>query len=61
MTKLPNEAKDRIHAEETEHLDKVMTCITKTSSTSNTLTKLATNKSLHYSYIRREFNDEKKK
>ena len=49
LAKLPNEVKYRIHAEETENSDKVMTCITKITSTSNTLKNLAFNKGFHYS------------
>ena len=59
LAKLPNEVKDRIHAEETENSDKVMTCTNRIPSTSNTQNNLAVNKSFHYSYIRKEFNDKK--
>ena len=59
MGKLPNEVKDRIHAEETDNSDKVMTCTTTISSTSNKLKNLAANRGFHSSYIRREFNDKK--
>ena len=51
LEKLPNDVKQRIHAEETDDSDKVMTHINAITSTSNTLNKLLVNKSLHYSYI----------
>ena len=60
MAKLTNDVKQRTHAEETDNPDKAMTRINKTSSTSNTLKNLVVNKSLHYSYIKTEFNDKKK-
>ena len=59
MEKLPIEVKERIHAEETESSDKVMTCTKRIPSTSNTQNNLAVNKSFDSSYIRREFNDKK--
>ena len=59
MAKLPNEVKQIIHAEETDNSDYAMTCINTILSTSNTLKKLVINKSLHYSYIQTELNDEK--
>ena len=37
-----------------------MTCINTIPSTQNTLKNLAENKSFHYSYIQREFNDKNK-
>ena len=37
LAKLPNEVKQRIHAEETDNSDYVMTCINTITSTSNTL------------------------
>ena len=40
LAKLTNDAKQTIHAEETDNLDKVMTCINTIPSTSNTLKKL---------------------
>ena len=60
LAKLPNEVKYKIHAEERENSYKFMVCITKIPSTSNTLTNLVVNKSLHISYIPRKFNDKMK-
>ena len=57
LSKLPNEVKQRIHAEETDNSDYGMTCIRPITSTSNTLKKLSLNKSLHSSYIQKEFNE----
>ena len=51
--KLTNEVKDRIHAEDTDNYDKVMTCTTTIPSTSNTLNNLAENKSFHSSFIQK--------
>ena len=51
LEKLPIEVKDRIHAEDTENYDKVMTRSTKIPSTPITLKYLAVNKSFHYYYI----------
>ena len=51
LTKIPNCVKQRIHAEEAHGSDKVIPCINKIPSTSNTLKNLVVNKSLHYSYI----------
>ena len=51
--------KQTTHPEETDNSDKVMTCINTIPSTSNTLKNLVVNKSLHYSYIQKEFNDKK--
>ena len=45
LAKLPNEVKDRIHAEDTNDSDKVITCTTTIPSTSNTLKNLTVNKS----------------
>ena len=59
MEKLPNEVKDKIHAEDTENSDKVIIYSTTILSTSNTLKNLAANKSFHSSYIQREYNDKK--
>ena len=59
LAKLPNEVKYIIHAEETDNSDKVMTCTTTITSTSNTLKNLEVNKSFHYSYIQGELNDKK--
>ena len=53
LAKLPNEVKQRIHAEETGNPDKVMTCIKKILSTSNTRKNWLVNKSLHSSYIQK--------
>ena len=44
LEKLPNEVKERINEEETENSDKVMTCITTITSTSNTLKNLVVSK-----------------
>ena len=60
LAKLPNEVKQIIHAEETYNSDFVMTCINTITSTSNTLKNLLLNKSLHFSYIQREFNEKEK-
>ena len=60
LSKLPNDVKQRINAEETDHSDKVVTCINIITSTSNTLKNLVVNKSLHSSYIQTEFNDKNK-
>ena len=60
MAKLPNEVKQKYHAEETDNSDKVMTCIRIIPSTSNTPNNLVVNKSFHSYYIQREFNDKKK-
>ena len=57
LAKLPNEAKDRIHAEDTENSLKFMTCTTTISSTSNTLKNLAVNNFFYSSYIQIESND----
>ena len=51
LEKLPNDVKQRIHAEETDDSDKVMTHINAITYTSNTLNKWLVDKSLHYSYI----------
>ena len=59
MEKLPNDVKQITYAEETDNSDKVMTCINTIPSTSNTLKNLVVNKSLHSSYIQREFNNKK--
>ena len=53
LEKLPNEVKQRIHAEDTDNSDKVMTCTTTITSTSNTLKNLVVNKSFHSYYIQR--------
>ena len=57
LAKLPNDIKQIFHAEKTDNSDKVMTCINKITSISNTLKNLVVNKSLHYSYIKKESND----
>ena len=59
LEQLPNEVKDRIHEEERNNWDKVITCTTTIPSTSNTLKHLAVNKSFDYSFIQRKFNDKK--
>ena len=59
LAKLPNGVKHRIHAEETDNSDKVMTCTTTIPSTSNTLKNLAVNEGFHSSYIQTELNDKK--
>ena len=53
LAQLPNEVKDRIHSEDTESFDRVMTCTTTIPSTSNTLKNLAVNEGFHSSYIQR--------
>ena len=60
LEKLLNEVKQIIHAEETDNSDKVMTCVNKIPSSSNTLKNLVANKSFYSSYIQIEFNDNKK-
>ena len=57
LAKLTKKVKQRIHAEETDNSDYVMTCINTIPSTSNTLKKLLLHKSLHYSYIQTDYND----
>ena len=57
LEKPPNKVKQRIHAEETDNSDDVMKCINKTPHASDTLKNLLGNKSLHPSYIQREFNE----
>ena len=57
--KIPNEVKDRIHAEDTDNSDKVMIFSTTIPSTSNTLKHLAVDKSFLSSYIQRKCNDKK--
>ena len=59
LEKLPNEVKQKSHAKDIENSDKFMTCTTIIPCTSNTLNKLAVNKSYHYSYIQRELKDKK--
>ena len=59
LAKLTNELKGIIISEETENPDRVMTCTTTITFTSNTLNNLAINKGFHSSYIRRQFNDKK--
>ena len=44
LEKLTNEVKQRIHAEETDNSDHVMTCIKKMTPASNTLKKLLLNR-----------------
>ena len=53
LEKLPNEVKDRVHAEDKENSDKFMICTTTIPSTSNTLKNLAVDKSFHSSYVKR--------
>ena len=52
LSKPQNKVKQRIHAEETDNSDKVMTCINIIPSISNTLKNLLLNKSLHYYYFK---------
>ena len=59
LAKLPNELKQRIHEEDKDNYDKVMTCTITIPSTSNTLKNLTVNKSFHYSYIKIKFNYKK--
>ena len=51
LAKLPNDAKQRIHGEETDNSDKAMTFINTILYTSNIVKNLVVNKSLHSSYI----------
>ena len=60
LEKLSNDAKQRIHAEEKYNSDKVMTCINKIPSTSNTIKNLVVNKRLCSSYIQKESDDRNK-
>ena len=60
LVKLPNDVKQRPHAEETDNSDKAVTCINTITSTSNTLKNLVWNKSLHSSCIQTWFNDKNK-
>ena len=57
-----NEVKQRIHAEETDNSDKVMTCINTVTSTSNILKNLLVNKKftffLYSNIIQREKGNE---
>ena len=53
LAKIPNAAKQRIYAEETDNPDYVMTCINTITSTSNTIMKLLLHKSLHSSCIQK--------
>ena len=57
LVKLPNEVKQRIHAEETDNSDYVMTCINTIPSTSNTPKKFLLHESLLSSYIKTKYND----
>ena len=56
LKKIPNLAKQKIHAEEAHDSDYVMTFITTTISISNTLNKLWLQSSLHSSYIQTKYN-----
>ena len=56
LAKLPNEVKQKIHAEEEDIIYEVMKFINTIPSTSNTLKNLI-NKSLRSSYIQIEFNN----
>ena len=51
LVKLPNDVKQKIHAEETDNPDKIMIFVNEIPPTSNTLKNLVVNKTLHYSYI----------
>ena len=53
LEKLPNEVKDRIHAEDTENSDRVIIFSTTIPSKSNTLKNMAVDESFHSSYIQR--------
>ena len=53
LEKHPNEVKQRLHKEETDHSDYFMTCTNTIPSTSNTLKKLLLNFKNHSSYIQR--------
>ena len=57
LAKLPNEVKQRIHAEEIYNSDYIMTCINTILSTSKTLNKLLLHKVLYSSYIQTEWNE----
>ena len=51
LAKLPNYVKQRIREEERYSSDKVMTCISTITYTSNTINNLVVNKSFNSSYI----------
>ena len=53
LAKLPNDVKQRIHAEETDNSEQVMICFNTIPSTSNTLNNLVVNKSLNSFYIKK--------
>ena len=59
LAKLPYDVKQITHAEETDNSEKIMICINKMLSTSNTLKNLVVDKILHYYYIQTEFSDKK--
>ena len=50
LSKIPNEVKYRIHAEDTDNSDKFMTCTTTINSTSNTIKNLVVNKISFFLY-----------
>ena len=59
LSKLLNEVKQIIHAEETDNSEKFITCINTIPSTSNTLKNVLLDKILHYFYIQTELNEKK--
>ena len=57
--RLPYELKDRVGAEVPVNSDKVMTCSTTITFTSNKLKNLLVNSNSHSSYTNQEFSDKK--
>ena len=60
MEKNPNDVKQINHAEEIDNSERIMTFINTITYTSDKLKNLVVNKTLHSSYIQKEFNDIKK-
>ena len=60
LAKLSIEVKQIIYAEEVDNSDYAMTCINTIPYTSNIINRFLLNKSLHSSYIQREFNKKRK-
>ena len=59
LKRLPSQVKDRVGAEVTVNLDKVMIWYTNIPSTSNTLKNFLVNSNYHSSYTNQELNDKK--
>ena len=60
LEKNPNDVKQINHAEEIDNSERIMTFINTITYTSDKLKNLVVNKTLHSSYIQKEFNDIKK-